>query len=104
MSQMAALDPLFVLSNRVEAALWLVVATLFLAAALRHRHMRRDCLVAAIAFALFGVSDLVETTTGAWWRPWWLLAWKAACVLAFLWLLKRHVARRRRHRRGSDAA
>jgi hypothetical protein len=32
----------------------------------------------------FGLSDLVESQTGAWWTPWWLFAWKALCVLGLL--------------------
>jgi hypothetical protein len=36
----------------------------------------------AVALLAFGVSDLVETRTGAWYDPPWLLAWKAACVIA----------------------
>ena len=91
------LDPTFVLSNRVEAALWMGIALALVLAATRHRGVARiDCIAASIAFALFGVSDIVETTTGAWWRPWWLLAWKSVCVLAFLVLLVRHVKRTRR--------
>lgn len=37
-----------------------------------------------LSFAVFGVSDLIESETGAWWRPWWLFGMKAACVLGFL--------------------
>jgi hypothetical protein len=96
-----ALDPIFVLSNRVEACLWLGIAA-SLAVATRRAGSRRDCVAAAIAFALFGVSDVVEATTGAWWRPWWLLIWKGGCVIAFLWLLARHVRRRRRLKIGPD--
>ena len=92
----SSFDPTFVLSNQVEAAFWGTIAISMIAAALRHAGTaRRDCFVAAVAFACFGLSDVVETTTGAWWRPWWLLAWKAACVLAFLVLLARHVRRKR---------
>lgn len=35
----------------------------------------------------FGLSDFVEMTTGAWWQPWWLLAWKAACIVIGLILI-----------------
>ena len=91
---MAAFDPTFVLSNRIEAGLWFVIALAMAIAAFRRRHVRRDCAIGAFAFALFAISDLVETHTGAWWRPWWLLAWKAACLVAFLYLLKRHLTRR----------
>jgi hypothetical protein len=89
-----AIDPVFVLSNQFEAALWMFIAVAMTVAAARRRHVRWECAIGAIAFALFGVSDLVETTTGAWWRPWWLLAWKAACVIAFCWLLKRYLTLR----------
>jgi hypothetical protein len=88
------IDLVFVLSNQIEAALWMLVAIAMTLAAVRRARFRFDCIVGAVAFALFGVSDLVETTTGAWWQPWWLLAWKAACLFAFLWLLKRYVIRR----------
>ena len=91
----AAFDPHFIFWNRVEAVFWIFIALAFAIAATQRTSPRLDCVIAAIAFALFGVSDLVETTTGAWWRPWWLFAWKAACVLAFLILLARHLRRRR---------
>ena len=38
----------------------------------------------ATILILFGMSDFVEMSTGAWWRPWWLLAWKGFCVAAGL--------------------
>jgi hypothetical protein len=85
---LAALDPTFVLSNRIEAAFWAVVAIGFAIAALRTRGKPRlDCLTASLTFALFGGSDLVESRTGAWWRPWWLLLWKGACLAILLCLL-----------------
>ena len=93
----AVIDPAFVLSNRIEAGLWLVIAVgMAIAAVYQRGVVRRDCLIAGITFAIFGGSDVVEATTGAWWRPWWLFAWKAACVLGLLVLLVRY-ARRRRH-------
>jgi hypothetical protein len=91
----SAIDPTFALANRAEACLWLGIAVA-LGVAARRAVARRDCVIAGAAFALFGISDFVEATTGAWWRPWWLLAWKGACVIAFLWLLARHLTRRRR--------
>jgi hypothetical protein len=41
-------------------------------------------MVAATASVLFGISDIVETRTGTWYEPWWLFAWKAACVVCLL--------------------
>ena len=37
--------------------------------ALRRRQGRASAASAAVVFIAFGVSDIVETTTGAWWRP-----------------------------------
>ena len=36
-------------------------------------------------FVVFGVSDIVEVYSGAWWRPWWLLVWKGSCVFVIVW-------------------
>ncbi|HEV7298102.1 MAG TPA: hypothetical protein VGN72_01975 [Tepidisphaeraceae bacterium] len=88
----------FILSNYAEAGLWIVIALGFAIAVLRKGHApdaRRDCVVAAVAFLLFGLSDVVETRTGAWWRPLWLFVWKAACVATFVVLLVRHYRRKR---------
>ena len=38
----------------------------------------------ALAFAVFGLSDYIELQTGAWWKPWWLLAMKVGCTSAFI--------------------
>ena len=66
-------------SNYAEAGLWLLVAGVSLKAAIDRGHHRAGWLLFVTLIA-FGLSDVVETTTGAWWRPWWLFVWKAACV------------------------
>jgi hypothetical protein len=43
--------------------------------------LNRLAIVASVLFLLFGLSDLVEAQTGAWWRPWWLLMWKGLCIV-----------------------
>ena len=73
------IDYLIQYGNLAEGVLWIVVGACFAAAMVRGGS-RRMKLVAAINFVLFGCSDFVERRTGAWWRPWWLLLWKAACV------------------------
>ena len=42
---------------------------------------------AAATLTLFGLSDIVEIQTGAWWQPWWLLVWKGACISGLVLLL-----------------
>jgi hypothetical protein len=87
---------LFVDGNNAEAVLWTAIGVAFAAAALTRRGAaRKKCLIAAVVFVLFGASDLVEAHTGAWWRPWWLFAWKAACVVAMFVLYLDHRRARR---------
>ena len=90
-------DAFFAVSNYAEAVLWGVVGIAFLVAAVipRNRSNRAACLIAAAAFLLFGVSDVVEASTGAWWRPWWLLVWKGGCIAIFAALLWRYVRKQR---------
>ena len=73
--------------NYGEAGLWFIIA-LVLAVRLRMKGSWRWLL--PVAFACFGVSDLIEVQTGAWWEPWWLFILKAACVLVFLLAWRAH--------------
>jgi len=43
--------------------------------------MRRWIARLAGWLILFGVSDIIEVSTGAFWRPWWLLALKGTCLI-----------------------
>jgi hypothetical protein len=67
--------------NLVEAGFWMIFAPMV---AIGARNQRRPIRLlgrtASLISVLFGVSDLVESRTGAWWRPWWLLVWKGLCV------------------------
>jgi len=84
-------DSFFTTSNYLEAVLWACIGLGFLTQALRTtRPKRSQSLIAGLTFLVFGASDIVETTTGAWWRPWWLFVWKAVCVAILLLLLTYH--------------
>lgn len=72
--------------NLFEVFLWAVIGLGFLVAACVHPGRRISTVIAGITFLLFGLSDWVELSTGAWWRPWWLFVWKAACVITLLGL------------------
>jgi len=101
---MARIDPLFQLSNYCEAGLWwLVAAAVAIASRKWSRAARADARTWIIVLLVFGASDLVEAHTGAWWRPWWLLAWKGGCLLVMLVLLARYLSRGRGRGRGSGA-
>jgi hypothetical protein len=82
--------------NYVEIGIWCAIALVVGALALRRTGAaRRDGFVACITLVAFGASDYAEIRTGGeWWTPWWLLGWKAVCVVTLLVLLLR--ARQRR--------
>jgi len=53
----------------------------------RNGPARRHGLIAALTLIAFGASDWAENETGGeWWHPWWLLLWKATCVVFLLTL------------------
>lgn len=76
--------------NIAEAALWVAMAAVALFVAFGRARpssfltSRFGLLILAVTLAAFGASDVVETSTGAWWRPWWLLLWKSGCTIVLL--------------------
>lgn len=87
---------MFEIINDVEAVFWFIIGLVFLARGMMATvTYRRYCLIVGVAFMLFGVSDVVEAHTGAWWRPWWLLGWKASCLFVLVFILVGYVRSRR---------
>jgi len=87
-----------VIGNQFEAALWFAISAvlLFKWGTFKSRP-RPFSLSLPFAFAVFGVSDVIESHTGAWWDPWWLLVMKAGCVIVFFlaWRKYRRSKRKR---------
>jgi hypothetical protein len=68
--------------NLIEAVFWIILAIVLAWHSWSSRaSTKRLGMIAALALAAFAVSDIVEIQTGAWYRPLWLLAWKAACLI-----------------------
>jgi hypothetical protein len=89
----------FQLANTLEAVLWWVLAALLLfAARTRPAWPRRTLWLAVGTLVAFGISDLVETRTGAWYHPWWLLVWKSACVVLLIYCAAELYRARRKER------
>lgn len=87
---------MFVTFNQLEAGLWCGIGLIFALAGVRASgRMKRRCYLLALVFLAFGASDIVEAETGTWWPPWWLLAWKAACLVVMGWQWWSYVAARR---------
>lgn len=96
------MDDLTVTGNQIEALLWFLFSVGFLVRAFRTAgRNRRLAVILAVSFLAFGISDLIEVRTGAWWRPLWLLLLKSGCIAVFAYALWEHLRLRRRDR---DAA
>ena len=71
--------------NYCEAVLWFSIALIiFLRRKNANVKLTKLAMLLSISFFFFGISDLIEANTGAWWRPWWLLVLKALCILSFV--------------------
>ncbi len=69
--------------NLCEGILWLGIAGV-----IAWRHWRSPphpgiCRLLPPAFIVFGISDFIETRTGSFWNPWWLLVMKVSCGMVF---------------------
>jgi hypothetical protein len=72
--------------NYFESGLWFSIALIvFLRRQNPNVELKKLAIIVSISFAFFGVSDVIEASTGAWWRPLWLLALKALCICSFIY-------------------
>lgn len=84
------------LFNGFEAAFWFGLAGfVFWRFGRAGSPMRRLALQATGWLLLFGVSDVIEVFTGAWWRPLGLLILKGACLCGLFYCGWRAIQRRR---------
>lgn len=74
----------FCIFNVCEGLLWISISVGFAVACGRKRQHHDLTLATAVLFLAFGLSDFVEIRTGGWYKPWWLLSWKAANVTGLL--------------------
>ncbi|HLO51896.1 MAG TPA: hypothetical protein VK211_26030 [Kamptonema sp.] len=87
-TQAKLLQAIYEYGNYIEAMTWGLFAVGFaVSAAKKTGKVRRHRLIATLTFFLFGLSDIVEVQTGAWWHPWWLFLWKSLCVASMVGLL-----------------
>ena len=75
--------------NVFEIFLWLGFSVVFWVPAFRRGERNRGfCVAGGLAFVWASLSEVVEAYTGAWWRPWWLLVWKASFVFVFVFMFR----------------
>jgi len=73
--------------NLYEAILWFVIAVVLFATAIFDKSKslyKTNLYVSAALFFAFGISDLIEIQTGAWWHPIGLLVLKGACIVGLV--------------------
>jgi len=84
--------------NYIEASLWFLIAAALALTAYRATSSSPYFLnttVASLAFFLFGVSDILEAHTGAWWRPHSLLLLKGVCIVILVGCLSSYFKTKR---------
>lgn len=89
--------------NSVEAVIWVSIGLLLLVGLKKGAtsSSKQDAVALSVLFIMFGVSDVVEIFSGAWWRPWWLLVWKTLNAIALLLLTGKLYLAERKNRRGN---
>jgi len=67
--------------NLCEGIVWICLAVLVYFGPVFEKDGRKhQRLLFSVFLIFFGISDFIEIKTGGWWKPWWLLIWKAACL------------------------
>ena len=75
---------MFCVFNLCEGILWISLAVGFVLVWWRKRRNTDLMVTSGLLFTMFGISDFVEIKTGAWYKPWWLLVWKASTLLGLV--------------------
>lgn len=73
--------------NYIESGLWFSMAAIVFGVAIKQGRPSAYfgvLVVAFFSFIVYAVSDIIEAHTGAWWRPFWLLGLKSACVVTLV--------------------
>lgn len=86
--------------NLGEAIFWMTIGVLLLCVRVDGLTPKLRWILAA-AFVLFGISDLIEIQTNAFWRPLSLLVFKGVCLVTIVVGLRTLIGTRARLRRVS---
>ena len=87
-AQVKILEAIYTQGNYIEAGIWIAIALGFGVRIIRRSGTEPEqALMAFLTFFFFGLSDVIEVQTGAWWHPWWLFVWKSLCVFSMAALL-----------------
>lgn len=72
------------LFNYLEAGLWFLFSLIFLFKSRNDQINKTTFIALCITLFFFGISDIIEVQTGAWWKPVGLLLLKAGCVVSMI--------------------
>lgn len=69
--------------NLIEALIWFSISVKFATLAIKNATaLKRAFIVFSLTMFLFGISDLIELFTRAWYKPVGLFLLKASCVVS----------------------
>lgn len=79
--------------NFIEGIYWLILGIFVLTLSkIIPQKYKKLALATFLILILFGITDFIEIKTGAYWIPWWLLAWNIFCIagliLSIVWYIK----------------
>jgi len=78
------------LFNILEAVYWSLLGVgLWIALRRRPLPIPRTAAYLSVTLLVFGLTDVIEVTTGAWWKPWWLAVLKVACGVVIVFAAAR---------------
>ena len=82
--------------NIIEGLFWIAVAlAVYIANRNKSQPEKQVAQRASITLFCFGISDFIEVSTGAWYKPIWVLLLKAACVVILIHCLVKYLALRK---------
>lgn len=79
--------------NFVEGIYWLFLGifVITLSKVISYKY-KKLALFTFLILILFSFTDFIEIKTGAYWTPWWLLAWNIICIaglsLSLVWYIR----------------
>lgn len=77
--------------NIIEGVFWCAISMILLQKYIKcENNIKPLALLSSVFFLIFGISDFIEASTGAWYKPISLLLLKASCICVFLYCLQRY--------------
>ena len=84
----------YALFNYLEAGVWFLFSLIFIIKSRQDRFNKKIFTALGVTLFLFGISDIIEVQTGAWWKPVGLFLLKAGCVVSMIIFFTKYYIRK----------